>query len=54
MITTNEHDAETARRIVAGDDAAFDRLYVDNVDRITGVHVAEWFAGEVSVAEVEH
>lgn len=34
MITTNERDAETARRIAAGDDAAFDRLYVDNVDRI--------------------
>jgi RNA polymerase sigma-70 factor (ECF subfamily) len=37
VTTTNETDAETARRIAAGDAAAFDRLYGDNVDRIYAV-----------------
>ena len=34
VTTTHESDAETARRIAAGDAAAFDRLYAENADRV--------------------
>ena len=34
VTSTHETDAETARRIAAGDDAAFDGFYVDNVERV--------------------
>ncbi|HUF12950.1 MAG TPA: RNA polymerase sigma factor [Longimicrobiales bacterium] len=37
MTSTHEIEAETARRIAAGDDAAFDRLYGENVERVYAV-----------------
>ena len=35
MVTpTHETDADTARRIAAGDEAAVDRMYGENVERV--------------------